>query len=670
MTDPRPVSREDLFRLRFLQAAVVSPDETRLVYAVSHVGSDPADAEGKKQKEFSTLHLLDLASGDSRPLTSGQFPDGGPAWSPDGQRIAFLSARGKLNGEDAKAQIYLLALGGGEAIPVTSFRQGVGGPLAWSNDGRFIAFSALRAETPAKPTDPVRVSRRVYRFNDLEYVEPVTNDLYLFDVASGAVRRLTDSATLKSGMRWSPDDAHLIFLDSFPADGFSPTPRLCRISTGGEGLSQAESLLPDWDVYSAGWLPDGRIVIVGVPASAPIGSRADVWLLPAEGGAPQCVSAAHPIGFGGSLQPDMPVLGIGASHVLTDRAGTAVYETMQIGGAVEVMRCDIATGAVTSVVRGERSAFLIGVTAGQLVYAISDALTPPDVYLSALDGSGERRLTHINDSVLAELAQPRIDHLQFPGADGTPVEGWFMHPTTGAAAPHPTVLYIHGGPHGGFGHIFSFDFHMLAGAGFGVLFINHRGSTGYGTDFATQILGDWGNHDYHDLMAGVDTAIARGLADGDRLGVCGLSGGGNLSCWIVGQTRRFKAAVPENPVTSWLSFYGVSDIGVWFATRELGGHPHEIPEVYTRCSPLTYARHCTTPTLLVQCDHDWRCPPEQSEQFYTALKVAGCTVEMLRLPLGGHASSIVGPLEMRRAQNDALLDWMSRYVLGAAGPAS
>jgi len=115
-------------------------------------------------------------------------------------------------------------------------------------------------------------------------------------------------------------------------------------------------------------------------------------------------------------------------------------------------------------------------------------------------------------------------------------------------------------------------------------------------------------------------------------------------------------------VTNWVSFYGVSDIGVWFAVEQLGGHPHEIPDVYARCSPITYAHRCTTPTLLVQAENDYRCPAEQAEQFYTMLKANGCTVEMLRLPGSSHASSINGPVASRRAQNDAMLDWFQRYI--------
>ena len=165
-------------------------------------------------------------------------------------------------------------------------------------------------------------------------------------------------------------------------------------------------------------------------------------------------------------------------------------------------------------------------------------------------------------------------------------------------------------------------------------------------------------------MHGVDFAIAKGFCDPDRLGCTGISGGGNLSCWIVGHTNRFKAAMPENPVTNWLSFYGTSDIGAWFAIEELGGHPHELPEIYRKCSPVTYAHQCTTPTLMVQGENDYRCPAEQSEQFYTILRANGCVAEMLRFSNSSHGGAITGSLPVRRAHREALLGWMDKYLMG------
>ncbi|MBI9046654.1 MAG: S9 family peptidase [Anaerolineaceae bacterium] len=298
-----------------------------------------------------------------------------------------------------------------------------------------------------------------------------------------------------------------------------------------------------------------------------------------------------------------------------------------------------------------------------LLFIQSTLNDPTNLFISDLDGSNEHQLTTINQELSDELIQPETRQLLFKGSDGEAVEGWLMLPTRGEA-PFPTILYIHGGPHSGWGHIYSYDFQMLAGAGFAVLFINHRASTGYGDKFSTAIKGDWGNLDCNDLIAGLDHAIGMELVDADRLGCCGLSGGGNLSCWLVGHSDRFKAAVPENPLSNFHSFYGTSDIGVWFCTEELGGHPHEIPEIYARCSPTSYAHNCKTPTLMVQGEADFRCPAEQSEQFYSILKANHCVVEMLRLPNSPHGGSIAGSFDTRKAQNEALLKWMQRYILG------
>ena len=189
---------------------------------------------------------------------------------------------------------------------------------------------------------------------------------------------------------------------------------------------------------------------------------------------------------------------------------------------------------------------------------------------------------------------------------------------------------------------------MLAGAGYGVLFLNHRASTGYGDSFSTAIKGDWGNLDYQDLMTGVDHAIALGLADGDRLGLCGTSGGGNLSCWIIGQTQRFKSRHPPEPGDQLAQLLSAPAISASIsASSRWAGIRMRSPKSMKRCSPITYAHRCTTPTLMVQSELDWRCPAEQSEQFYTVLKANGCVVEMLRQPGGSHGASINGALSLR-----------------------
>lgn len=650
----RPVEQADLFRFKFIQSGVLSPDGKSAAYVIAHV--DPKD-----EKQYSAIWLLSLDSGESRQLTGGTAVDANPQWSPDGKHIAFMSTRKE------KPQLYIIPVDGGEARPLTDLKQGVGGGPAWSPDGKHIAFTAVTRTEPRDPKKPYRLDRHVYRFNEMEYLDDVVQSIYVIPVEGGEARQVTNNRHMNVNPQWSPDGKQLLYQAMMPPDNHKAFfPHLCVVNL----LDNcSRDLTAEWgDGGAAAWLPDGEhIVFIGQQHGLTIGSKSDLWVMSSQGGKPECRTANLKQGVGGGLQADMPVLGVLNTIPLSSDGQTA-YVPVQDGGTVQIYQVALKGGeSHSALLNGDRDCMLCDVDGQHILYNVTGFNNPPDLYVSDIEGGNEKRLTRVNQDLLDQLALPTVEHLLFPGSDGVQVEGWAIMPQNGAQKPYPTILYIHGGPHGAFGHTFHFDTQMLCGAGYAVLMVNHRASTGYGNEFSTAIKGDWGNLDYKDLMAGVDYAIEKGIADPDRLGVCGLSGGGNLSCWVVGQTTRFKAAVPENPVTNWVSFYGVSDIGVWFAVEEMGGHPHEIPEVYAKCSPITYAHRCKTPTLMIQGEHDYRCPAEQSEQFYAVLKANGCTVEMLRLPNAAHAGTITGDPVIRRVHNEALLDWMNRYVLGKNG---
>ncbi len=645
----RTVEPADLFRLKFITSAQLSPDGARAAYTVTHVDAD-------KGKEYSAIWVVTLATGEARQFTAGSAVDADPQWSPDGQQIAFMSTRGE------KPQLYVIPVDGGEARAITSLKQGVGGGPRWSPDGKQIAFTGLAQTEPRDPTKPYRVDRHVYRFDGMEYLDDSAQSVYVVDANGGEAKRLTNDRMHNGNLHWSPDGKEILFTASlFPDTHDSLSSSLCIVNVKS---GEIRTLIEHWMMGSIGWTPDGkRVVFNAVKPGQKSGSKSDLWVISRKGGEPECRSAGLAVGVDGGLQPDMPTPLMSFS-IPVSADGKCAYVRVQEGGTVGIY--EIALGGKESyrpLVTGERTAGLMDASSGKFLYLVSDFNHPVDLYVCNLDGSDERQLTHLNDAWLAQVKLPTIEHLLFPGSDGTQVEGWILLPPEGKA-PYPTTLNIHGGPHSAFGHAFHFDSQMLCGAGFAVLMVNHRASTGYGDAFSTAIVGDWGNLDYHDLMAGVDEAVAKGYADPDRLGIFGISGGGNLSCWTIGQTRRFKAAVPENPVTNWVSMYGVSDISAWYVAEEFGGAPNEVPEVYERCSPITYAHTCTTPTLLIQGEHDYRCPAEQSEQFYTRLKANGCVVEMLRMPNSSHVGAIMGDPAVRKAQNEATLDWMNRYVLG------
>lgn len=654
MSENKVLQADDLFKLKFLQDAQLSPDGKRAAYVVSHITEGDKESE-EEEKEFSTICLLDLETGEKRQFTPGTYHDGSPRWSPDGKQIAFISDRNE------KPQIYLIATDGGEARALTKMPLGVGGGPEWSPDGEQIAFTAVSASKPRDPQKPYRVTRNTFRYDGMGNVDDVVQNIYTIPTAGGEPKQLTSDDNQNGGPLWSPDGKEILYFSNMFPDEFRILPALKIVDMEGE----TRDLVREWGHASTpAWTPDSkRVVFCGNPEHLLLGEPERIWIIDREGGEPECRTPDGDIVFSYGLQGDTPAMIWGKTVISKD--GRYAYNIAQDRGAVHIYRIALeGEPAWQAVLSGDRHLMLLDLNEQHLLYAISDFNNPIDLYAADLDGNNERRLTSLNEEAMASWAKPEVVHLLYPSSDGQEIEGWLMKPTAGEA-PYPTILYIHGGPMGAFGVTYSYDFQMLSDAGYAVLFINPRGSTGYGAEFSNAVVGHTGEQDYEDLMAGVDYVIAESLADADRLGCCGLSYGGFMSTWIVGQTDRFKAAVPENPVTNWISIYGAGDSGPFLMLKAaLGVLPHEDPALAHRLSPIANAYKCTTPTLLIQGENDHRCPPEQSEQFYTALKVSGCTVEMLRMPGSSHVGSIAGPISARRVQNEALLEWMNRYILG------
>ena len=649
----RTIEPDDLFRFQFLQDAKLSPCGTWIAYSVSHV-------DAARDMELCAIWLLSPETGEARQLTCGLAIDSNPSWSPDEQQLAFFSNRSGVK------QLYTIPVAGGEAHQLTSLPQGVGRGPVWSPDGRHIAFSARPTSEPVYPTRPYRVTRKIYRLDGMGYLHNAAHDLFVVPSAGGSARNLTQDENHNcryTAPEWSPDSQEILFTTAFFPDEYRFFAALRVANLDGE----VRDLVREWGYasYSAVWTPEGaHVAFVGNRIDAPFSAQNHLWVVDRMGGAPECRTTGLVGNVEGALQADMPTGFRDNPKFQVSEDGRNAYVRVQDGGKMQIYRVALHGDVECEpVVGGERACYPLGLHNSRLLMSVTDMNAPPDLSQVALDGSNERRLTRFNAELLKGLTQPEAVQLSFASRDGAAVEGWLLKPPA-ATPPYPTILYIHGGPHHGWGRVFSFDFQMLAGAGFAVLLVNYRGSTGYGDEFSSATNGP--HHmelEYEDLMAAVDHAVGEGLADPDRLGVCGLSYGGYLSCWIVGHTDRFKAAVPENALANRASWWGVSDIGVAHP-ESVGGHLFDVPDAYRRCSSLTYAHRCRTPTLLIVGERDLRVPTEQSEQFYTTLKASGCNVEMLRLPGSPHSGSIGGPLEIRRAQNEALLDWMNRYVLG------
>jgi dipeptidyl aminopeptidase/acylaminoacyl peptidase len=227
---------------------------------------------------------------------------------------------------------------------------------------------------------------------------------------------------------------------------------------------------------------------------------------------------------------------------------------------------------------------------------------------------------------------------------------------------YPLLLEIHGGPFGMYAESMMHEFQVLAARGYVVLFTNPRGSTGYGDDFAGQLYRAWGKHDFPDLMAAVDWAIEQGYVDEERMGVLGGSYGGFMTNWVITHTTRFKAAMTQRTVSNMYSTFGTDDIFFASAEQTIGALPWEDPEIYYELSPISYVENIETPLLIEMQEEDWRCPPEQSEQLFVALKRLGKTVEMVRYPEESHGMSRTGKPKHRIERLRYMTEWFERYL--------
>jgi dipeptidyl aminopeptidase/acylaminoacyl peptidase len=296
------------------------------------------------------------------------------------------------------------------------------------------------------------------------------------------------------------------------------------------------------------------------------------------------------------------------------------------------------------------------------------AAVPPDtvgdILLLDLAAGSKRQLTAYNHAYFAEHLPARLEKFSFNRA-GAEIECrvWFP-PSFDRTKKHPLLLEIHGGPQGVFYDAFAPQHQIPATAGYVVLAVNPRGSSSYGLSFTSAVHADWGGEDYEDLMSAVDEMCTRPYVDPGRLVVGGYSYGGFMSSWVVGHTDRFKAAVVGAPVTNLDSFFGTSDIGISFGEVQWGGGRFERPEWYREHSPVNYASKVTAPVLLMHGEDDRRCPIEQSEQYFVALKRLGKEVEFVRFPGCSHGLLRLGHPKLRQEYFERMMDWYDRHLVG------
>lgn len=635
---PRPVEPEDLAAYAFLSEPSLSPDGALVALSVHRPNLEKDEYEGD-------LWLVPLEGGEPRQLTtSGK--DGGPRFSPDGTRIAFTSKRDMAKEEKGNG-LYVIPVDGGEARLVLRRKEGVEG-ASWGPDGKRIAFLS----NVGTDEEDVRTIRRAnFWFNDKGYVYAVRKHLFLLDVATGEAKQLTQGEFDVGKAAWSHDGKRIAYLAStedlrpYLSDLF-----LIDVAKGSTKQLTDHTM----EINSVAWSPDDRrLLITGDDLPRGFASHEHLWWIPAAGGTPERVDALDR-NVNNSLNCDVRMGGMNVEPKwVGDRITFAVAE----GGSVHLYAMRPSDRKPELLVGGDRSVEAFQVHGDTVVFTGMERSRLPE--LCAARGK-VRALTAFNAKAAEDLDLRTPERVAFRASDGVPVEGWILRPKK--AGKVPLVLYVHGGPKTAFGHAYLHEFQVFAAKGYAVLYVNPRGSDGYTEAFA-DIRKHYGERDYQDLMEAVDHAIATyPFVDGTRLAVAGGSYGGFMTNWIVGQTRRFRAAVTDRSIANWWTFWATSDIGPHFTRDQIGVDPWDDEETTLAKSPIRYVRNVTTPLMLVHSFEDLRCWHVEALQMFTALKVQGKEAEMVLFPKENHDLSRAGKPKHRVARLKAYLRWFDTHL--------
>lgn len=642
----------DLALFRTLGNPTLSPDGRHAVVSVSHPDLEADDYRAQ-------LWIIPTDGGaDPRPLTHG-WRDTCPAYSPDGRWIAFLRA-----GQGAVPQLYVMPTQGGEPRRITDHALGAGEPV-WSPDSTRIAYVARVPEegrygteegvTPEKEP-PRRIAALRYRLDNLGFVLDRHAQVFVLDALAEEPepRQVTNTPVDHSGVVWSPDASLLCFSAPRPDEDDQDLVVdvwVCRPDGSGvrritRGVDQPlHADTPDF-------APDGESVYfvardLGVDGLDFIGKNEGLWTVPVDGSAPP-LRLTDPERYHRAF-PAVPIT-VAEDGVLFHSENRGAVELLLVPHRAAVGDEPRRIVAGPRQVQGSDSA------AGVVVATVAGPDTPGE--LVAVTEGGESVLTSFNSRVRA-TARPMTE-ITGTAPDGYPVHGWIVRPD--GPGPHPVLLMIHGGPFTQYGWTLFDEAQVYAGAGYAVVYGNPRGSSGYGERHGRHIVGDVGRRSATDLLALLDAALEAGDLDGDRVGVLGGSHGGFMTTWMAAHHGdRFRAAISERAVNAIDSFLGSSDIGWSFAEVVYGSDP----EGRAAQSPLTYVHRIDIPVLIIHSEQDWRCPLEQAQRLFVALKKRGVPTEMLLFPGEGHELSRSGLPSHRVARFDAILDWWARHLKAA-----
>ncbi|WP_372370183.1 prolyl oligopeptidase family serine peptidase [Candidatus Uabimicrobium sp. HlEnr_7] len=630
----------DVFELEYASDPQISPDGKTVAY--THNSMDIMN-----DRKVTQIWTVDIATQKNLPLLPKNTHS--PRWSPDGKRLLYTAT------EKKSTQLYVKWLDDGKTVKITHVNSSPHS-ASWSADGKSIAFLMFIKKSrknfiqlPSKPQGakwakaPIFIDSLRYRFDGGGYAQPGSQQIFVVPSSGGTARQLTSELHDHEGpLVWNKNKIIYTYNENSEEPSHSNIYELDVKNSKSQKLTTRKG--PD---YSPAISSSGEIAYLGFDDKYKGYQITNLYLLSSKKNLTKNLDRS-------------------ISKPTWDAAGKGIYFLFNDLGQTKIGYLEISTEKITTVVdnvgglslgRPYSSGDFSIAADNTIVYTLNRSDRPADLALA----HKKVAITNLNDDLLAHKNLGKVEEVWFASShDKRKIQGWIVKPPQfDPNKKYPLILEIHGGPFASYGPHFAMELQLYAAAGYVVLYINPRGSTSYGDEFANLIHHNYPGEDYDDLMSGVDFIINQGYVDDKNLFVTGGSGGGVLSAWIVGKTNRFSAAVVAKPVINWYSFVLTADAYDYFCKYWFPGFPWEHPEHYMKRSPLSLVGNVVTPTMLLTGELDYRTPISESEQFYQALKLRNIDCAMVRIPEASHGIARRPSYLMSKVAY--ILGWFAKY---------
>ena len=647
-------SNLDVFNLQYARDPQISPTSSKIIYVRTKM-------DIMKDGKTSSIWIVDIDGKNHQKLTSNINNESSPRWSPDGKRITFVSSSDDGNG----SEIYIYWVDSKQYSVISQLNKSPSN-LKWSPSGEYIGFSMFMTDNvlslvtpPKKPKDAnwapqARITDRLKHESDGSgYIDKGFNHLFYISADGGSPVQVTSESYNHKDFNWSKDSKKIIFSSNYTENweyDFRNS-EMYSIKINGSSLTQLTNRKgPD---YGGVFSSDGKkIAYLGFTDKVQTYQINKLYLMNADGSAKKEIKT--------TLDRNMSSLKWASDgkglYFKYDNFGNGKIGYISISGKTKKI-ADNLGGTTIGRPYGGGSYSLSNTD--RIAFTMTTPYHPADI--AYYDGRKTNRITSLNNDLLSNRDLGKINEIWYESSvDGRRIQGWIAKPPGfDSNKKYPLIVENHGGPISNYGDRFSPEILLYSASDYVVFYPNPRGSTSYGEEFGNLLYRNYPGDDYHDVMDGVDRLLELGYVDKNNLYVTGGSAGGIMTAWIVGKTKRFKAAAVIKPVMNWISKTLVADNYFYYANSRYKGQPWENFEEYWKFSPISLVGNIETPTMVMVGTYDLRTPPSEAKQLYHALKIRKIETVYVEIPEAYHG--IASKPSQLIAKIDHILYWFNKY---------